>query len=917
MADVAIKSRPNQAVTGLKWTRTNDKYTLSWSIPANLTAGTNNARATYFRVDIWYAQAGASGKMRNLKDRAKISKTTTSCTVTVDPTGISNFWQFGQICGFVYSCNEYYDSKLKKTTEGTYPSATVSIALEAPSAPSWGSATWDATNAKVSCTMTGQKAVQTKPRKTYHCDLWRKEVVGGTVKQNAYVVQTDAIGWDSNSTLTYTVNRAEAGNLYGDNDYILLIWSAYAKGLKGNSSTSWRYLNIAKPAKPKIAHIVKSTSGKGLNVGISYDQQWVNVTGRNTGYYAHPVETAKLYIAYAEKKGQIETWTEVGDEISTFGKGFFISDDDITPEVGQHVFLKCKTFYQIYETESDVVMVNDDYYYTQESSQEDAPTSVVEVISTSAGEDNASVYAVIDYPNNTATYNACEISYSTDSNAWESTKQPDTYQMKDTLWQDKTSKSKKGSNYSSSSIKISELDEGTKYYVRARRYNTTDEDDRTNWSKRVEQSTNQDELTGLVLTAGNDVVATRKPISFSWEFPDDLKQTRWYLYHSPLSKPKGTIGACGTGSITSCSYTPLSADTHAFCLLAYFEDGRDMASKTITVQAIDAPKLSFSTLPKAPLTSLPQTFTVKADQAQANIQVKVLSLGIINSKPDGDEQQYRGDVVYSTEGTGEVTCTINDGSLLWDNGTYQVQAISSSNGVKSDIYTTNFTVNYSSTVTAPTADNVVITPTTDKGATVQVNNLDSGLTWDLYRATKDGRNFLIAKDKASGGTVRDDFAPFCSSSDSQYIVLVKNAQQQYDYAYYDYTAKASVLRFDWSDNFVELPYNIEISDETDKQFEQQIYLDGTQKGAWGASVIRTSSLSTDTIYITDEEIQRKVRELGRYQGAVFVRTPLGQAYTANVEVKDISKTYDSHAMAVSFDCTEIDLTSDFGASPVD
>ena len=58
-----------------------------------------------------------------------------------------------------------------------------------------------------------------------------------------------------------------------------------------------------------------------------------------------------------------------------------------------------------------------------------------------------------------------------------------------------------------------------------------------------------------------------------------------------------------------------------------------------------------------------------------------------------------------------------------------------------------------------------------------------------------------------------------------------------------------------------------------------------------------------------------MRNLARYQGAVFVRTPLGQAYTANVEVNDITKTYDSKAVAVSFNVTEIDLTSEFSATP--
>ena len=126
--------------------------------------------------------------------------------------------------------------------------------------------------------------------------------------------------------------------------------------------------------------------------------------------------------------------------------------------------------------------------------------------------------------------------------------------------------------------------------------------------------------------------------------------------------------------------------------------------------------------------------------------------------------------------------------------------------------------------------------------------------------------------------------------------------------------EGSNLRFDWGGKSVELPYNIEISDANDKQFEQQVYLDGSQKGSWGSSVVRQTTLSTNLIYLTSAEETELVRDLARYQGAVFVRTPLGQAFCANVEVSEISKNYDSKVVAVSFDCTEIDLTSDYMAN---
>ena len=908
MADVKITASPKQAVTGLKWTRSGNKYTLSWTIPSNLTAGTNNRRATWFEVRI--RLEGKYGA-RVIANNTNVQKGT-SYSLTLEAKDVEHY---EKIIGSVLSCNKFWSDVYRRDIPGNYPSNEVPLAIKPPRTASWGSATWDATNAKVSCTFTGTKAEQEYPRSNYYWLLWRNGRINGE-SFNAKVFDGWNLGSDTNNTLSYTVAHGESDKLVRDDDYILLHWSVRPYGLKGYASRSHRYLNIAKPAKPTIKTITKSNSGNGLNVTIDYDQKLTTLNQgdfNNGSFYWNPVETAQMYIAYAEKKGQIEDsdWTAIGDEIATWGKGFFLNDADITPEVGQHVFLKCRTNYQIYSTESGIVQVDDKFYFTNESGQGDAPTATVAVVDKWAGEDNTSVYAVIGYGESDV-FNACEISYSTDTNGWESTKQPESYQMKDTLWQDSTSKST--THKYTSTIKISELDEGTKYYLRARRYNTTNEDERTLWSKRVEQSTSQDELTGLVLTA-SDVVATNKLASFSWEFPGDLKQTKWFLYNADTKKEIEH----GEGTVTMVSHSFDTAGTYNVYVQSFFEDGRDMKSENVAVQVMDAPTLTFTTLPTKPLTALPQTFTITADQADADIQVKVLSQGIVNSMPDGTSQQYRNDVVYSAEGAGEVTCTIedDDGKNLWNNGTYRIEAVASANGVKSDTYWTEFDVKYTDTVSAPEEDDVFIMPNENKGVRIQVNNLADGLTWDLYRATKDERNFLIAQDLNSGTVIQDDFAPFCSKTDCEYIVLAKNAQGQYDYRYYPYTANAHVLRFDWNNKFVELPYNIEISDETDKQFEQQVYLDGTQKGAWGASVIRSSSLSTDTIYVEDEETQRLIRDLGRYQGAVFVRTPLGQAYTANVEVNEISKTYDSKVMAVSFDCTEIDLTNPFGAKQVE
>ena len=923
---VTITGAPTQTVTGLKWTRSGNKYTLSWTIPSNLTSDNNAMRATSFavRIEVYNPVLRSTTGVVDMKS---VSKTTTSYSWTWDTTKYPYLSNLSWIRGEVHSINSYYNKIKKINVAGDARTEYLYCNIKAPYAPTLSTPTWDSKAGTVKCTLTGKSASRDYPRYTYKYSIWRGSVLDGVTTKSTKLKSGTVLGWDTNTTYTSTLSNGETAKISRDTDYIVYTYYARAMGIRGEGSLVTKRYFISKPAKPTIDSVTRSTTGKGVNIVIKYNQQMSNYSDKANANM-HPTESHQMYIAYANKKDQISSWSAIGDENSVPSCGFFLKDDDITPEIGQHVYLRCDAKRQGFTTESDIVDIDDMLaknpkttfrYYTKPSNLDPAPTSTVAITATSAGTDNASVIATIGYPDSTV-YDACEISYSSDADAWESTKQPDTYQMLDTTWED--AKSQSEAHKHTSTIKIADLDEGTKYYMRARRYNSANEDEHTKWSQVAEQSTNQDELTGLVLT-GSDIVATGKTASFSWEFPEDLKQTTWYIYKVTTNSEKQNVYEAletGTGSITMVSHTFNEAGTYRICAKCGFDDGRDMTSSEIQVQVIDAPSVKYSVAPTSPLTALPQTFTVQAvdkdgnKQEDADLQIKVLSYGIVSQKPDGNEQQYTNDVVASFDGTGEVTCEIDNGSILWNNGTYQIQAVASANGVKSDTYTCDFAVAYSASVTAPSEDNVIITSTNTKGATIQVNNLEDGQTWDLYRATKDERNFLIKSGLASGATVEDKFAPYCSKTNSQYIVLVKNANAQTDYRYYDYVADYDVLRFDWDNKFVELPYNIEIEDETDKQFEQQIYLDGTQKGAWGASVIRQASLSTDTIYITDEDTQRKVRDLARYQGAVFVRTPLGQAYTANVEVNKISKEYDSKIMAVSFDCTEIDLTSDFEAT---
>ena len=87
-------------------------------------------------------------------------------------------------------------------------------------------------------------------------------------------------------------------------------------------------------------------------------------------------------------------------------------------------------------------------------------------------------------------------------------------------------------------------------------------------------------------------------------------------------------------------------------------------------------------------------------------------------------------------------------------------------------------------------------------------------------------------------------------------------------------------------------------------------MDGSSAGYWNQNIERKGSLSTDIISIIQPDEVDKARQLGRYAGTVFVRTPSGSAYEADVQVTDLS-VKNKAVYSVAFDAKEVGLTQEF------
>lgn len=800
-------------------------------------------------------------------------------------------------------------------------------------------------------------SLRNQVRKSYKVLITREQSVNNKVSSRVIFNKSDQIGWDNLSKADITYRFGDA--LPNDNNwihyqlYVIPVTLNYdEKTARTSGCSETKHYYIARPPTPTIKGFTKSNIGDGGLVRAVFNLEYKN------GVPSKPMDKIKLqYIWSVESPGEGDEWNDVSNTdqevIARSGNittVFAFAKTDISSgfEAGKHLYVRTEGYYEAFGSNffrhSNAYMIPDKYYFESSYNVEtSAPEGWVKVTSLEADSKGDSLYATIDY--DTKYYDttlkkyiitdACQVSYSDDKNAWISINQPSTYDMPDLLWKT-TSSGTKGS----SKIRISGLSENTTYYVRALRYSTTNDATKSAWSKLTRQSkmnTGDKMEKTVVLTSAKNTIAVGTSCSFSWTLPDDLEQTKWTLKSCEVTETKkeddtttievkkdiATL-ASGINTATSTSVTFNAGGTTYVYLTSNLNDNEiTLTSTPIAITVVNPPTVEFVKEPLNTLTSFPYEFSVKTDTEKAKVNIKITTNGMQRRTPEGFEYQYQNDVIYSetkepdTDAGGVVEFSLDDSisSNFWESGIYTITATA----IKDDVSSTKeitktFTVNFVESLQLPNDSNISIVPQDDMSVTVQVKNISDNVTWELYRSTVDNRNPLIANGLKNEEIITDKFAPYATTGNCYYIILIRNKNNQFVFKEYEYTMIHRGLRFDWLDRYVELPYNVQISDANDKQFEQQVYLDGSQRGAWGSSVIRTSSLSTDTVYIKDEETQKKVRELARYQGGVFVRTSLGQAYVANVEVSSIEKAYNDKVMPVSFDCTEIDLTDNFMAT---
>lgn len=188
-------------------------------------------------------------------------------------------------------------------------------------------------------------------------------------------------------------------------------------------------------------------------------------------------------------------------------------------------------------------------------------------------------------------------------------------------------------------------------------------------------------------------------------------------------------------------------------------------------------------------------------------------------------------------------------------------------------------------------------------------NYEEGDVCDIYRLSTD-KPVLIYRGAEFGETYVDPFPAFGEHGGHRIVTRTANGDYTNDdgIAWLDLRADAGdyihsiggVINFDGK--AVALMYNVDVSNEWDKEFTETKYLGGSIQGDWTVGVSRKGTITTDLINREDEDQIETWRRLANYAGICHIRTVDGSSFSADVQISE-NRPHDNSGVYTSFSIT--------------
>lgn len=947
-----IKRAPRQNVINLSTpmpvSNSPLRYKVTFGLPAGAYSSENSERVTI--VDVWWdlrlVAKDNPKKVLTPMPRAKqmITNLSTNMSqeldlagvITSDPKRVFNrnsyypytdqqtktVWLLDSVIVYVHTRNP------KGAFSGKPAWASTSRVLQAPRKPTVTDLVQDESTGLVSCTVTrGDRSGLTEA-----IDVVSKlNVYNYTFNSARNVreltnVHSSSVVFPESGTVSYDVtNRMQLEY----DDYVRVVVDSYNRGVKGDSGTVTKELYVSWPNKPTVTSVSFSSIAQDGKITASFR------TNENAQHPVTGVRLQKVVNVDYESPSDIpgDEWANV--EVTDNGTctALTIPVSEVMPQTGKYSWIRVKQWNQwesIFSRFSDPIRLTE----LERELPTAADDSIIILGNPLSGDDgNSAIVRVAWDRNGTDDATGTEITWSDNPNSWRSTEQPSQHRF---TWSDGPTDQYR----QSATVHVMGLEEGTKYWFRARRYFVDADGNETYGAYYPDEG----EITCVPTTSPSSVVlsvpnyvARGRSLDVTWAYDSDSTQTAWELVTGTPSGSGVTNekvfergdDALGSYTIDANRLASLVGDSSSVRIAVRVSTGGDMVqSAFVDVEIADAPEFSVNV---SDVTEQPVTIGMTCSSPSASVVMVVTAEGSAGDGPTGYQYQASGDTVWSdafvpewaaSGGSYTATVSLPNGSRFMDFAGYVVtaKAVDVRTGLESQVATDRFEVQWSRK--APQlGDGTTVTPhdVTEDGIRRRYAVLDlvapSGASesdvCDVYRVTPDGET-LIARGIATSATVTDEWAPF-GGSDMAYRVAIRTQDGDVSWRDYPYELGGSdvfkrELRIDFGDDYIELDNGVGLSDAYKKDFESRRHLDGSEQGYWSSGTTRSGSATSVIVRVYDEAMDRALRKLARYNGPVMVRTSDGLAYEANVDVSGLGIAKRTAGQTVSLDITEVDAT---------
>ena len=286
-------------------------------------------------------------------------------------------------------------------------------------------------------------------------------------------------------------------------------------------------------------------------------------------------------------------------------------------------------------------------------------------------------------------------------------------------------------------------------------------------------------------------------------------------------------------------------------------------------------------------------------------------------RPDDSEfDGYRGEQIasFSQEGEDEITFNASDMVGHLDDGAkYTLEVTVKDNYGQVAKKSIDFTVNWTHKAGVPNAavkidkyqKIAIITPIAPEGAA----ETD---VCDIYRLSADAPE-LICEGAQFGEAYVDPYPAFGEFCGHRIVTKTANG----DYATADglgwFDADMDVgdimdskmMVIDVDGEQIELPYNVELANTWQKDFQRTQYLGGGVVGDWNPAILRNLEAGTTILRGRDVDKRLSMRNLAGFAGPAHIRTPDGSSFLADIQVRENSG-YSTKRVTYSLSVKKID-----------